>query len=175
MKTSLVLTCIGPDRPGLVESLSGVVADHEGNWVESRMAHLGGQFAGLLRVEVDAAHAADLVQALETLGSGDFRITVAPTGAAGEQTTRQLRLSLVGRDRPGIVRDISRVLSAYRVNVEELETSCTSAPESGEPLFEAKASLHVPADVETDSVQAGLEEIANDLMVDVDFETDAKS
>lgn len=171
MKTSLVLTCIGPDRPGLVESLSGVVADHQGNWVESRMAHLGGQFAGLLRVEVDEADAGGLIRALETLGTGDFRITVAPTEPAAERATRHLQLSLVGNDRPGIVRDISRVLAAHRVNVEELETSCTSAPESGEPLFQAKASLHVPADVSTDDVRNGLEEIANDLMVDVDLES----
>jgi len=170
MKTSLVLTCIGPDRPGLVESLSRVVAENEGNWVESRMAHLGGQFAGLLRVEVEGDHAAGLVRALESLGEGDFRITVTPTEAATEPATRLLRLSLVGQDRPGIVRDISRVLAAHRVNVEELETACTSAPESGTPLFKAKASLHVPTDVSTDEVRDGLEQIATDLMVDVDLE-----
>lgn len=171
MKTSLVLTCIGPDRPGLVESLSGVVAEHRGNWVESRMAHLAGQFAGLLRVEVDEDHAAKLIAGLERLRADDFQITVTPTESAAPPTTRHLQLSLVGRDRPGIVRDISRVLAAHRVNVEELETSCSSAPESGEPLFKATASLHVPSDVSTDEVRDGLEEIANDLMVDVDLET----
>ena len=50
--TDLVLTLIGPDRPGLVESLAKRVTAHGGNWVESRMAHLAGQFAGILRVEV---------------------------------------------------------------------------------------------------------------------------
>ncbi len=171
MKTSLVLTCIGPDRPGLVESLSRLVADHDGNWVESRMAHLGGQFAGLLRIEVDEERSSGLVHALEAHGKDGFRITVTPTEVDTDRETRLLKLSLVGRDRAGIVRDISRVLAAHDVNVEELETSCTSAPESGEPLFQAKASLHVPSSVSTDDLRDGLEEIANDLMVDVDLET----
>ena len=47
---SLVLTLIGPDRPGLVERVSDVVASHGGNWLESRMAHLAGQFAGKLDI-----------------------------------------------------------------------------------------------------------------------------
>ena len=171
MKTSLVLTCIGPDRPGLVESLSRVVADHRGNWVESRMAHLGGQFAGLLRIEVAPDDSAALVKALEGLGDGRFQITVTSSEGPSSRAERLVKLSLVGNDRPGIVREISRVLSAHDVNVEELETSCTSAPQSGEPLFQAKASLHVPSSVSTEVLRGGLEEIANDLMVDVDLET----
>ena len=50
MSVSLVLTVIGPDRPGLVEALSQSIASHDGNWLESRMAKLSGQFAGIVRV-----------------------------------------------------------------------------------------------------------------------------
>lgn len=170
MKTSLVLTCIGPDRPGLVESLSRVVADHDGNWVESRMAHLAGKFAGLLRVEVPDGRSGELARALESLADGGLRVTVEPSEPDETPPTRLLKLSLVGQDRPGIVREISRVLASQSVNVEELETSCTSAPDAGLPLFRAHATLHVPTAVETDALRAALEEIANDLMVDVDLE-----
>ena len=45
-----MLTVIGPDRPGLVEAIAAVIARHGANWEESRMAQLGGQFAGMLRV-----------------------------------------------------------------------------------------------------------------------------
>ncbi len=44
----LVLTLIGPDRPGLVEAVAEPIAAHGGNWLESRMAHLAGQFAGIV-------------------------------------------------------------------------------------------------------------------------------
>jgi len=65
--SSFVLTIIGPDKPGLVERLSDTVTEHGGNWLESRMAHLGGQFAGILRVSVPESQANDLRAALERL------------------------------------------------------------------------------------------------------------
>ncbi len=172
MMTSLVLTCIGPDRPGLVESLSRVVADHDGNWVESQMAHLAGKFAGLLRVEVPEERADQLAGALDRLSADGLRVTVERSAPEKPQATRLLKLSLVGQDRAGIVRDISRVLATHEVNVEELETSCTRTPESGGPLFTASARLHVPDAVSTEDLRAGLEKIANDLMVDVELEAD---
>ena len=54
MRTSLVLTIIGDDRPGIVEQLAEEVLDAGANWEESRMARLAGKFAGLLRVSVEA-------------------------------------------------------------------------------------------------------------------------
>ena len=54
VNTSLiVLTIIGEDKPGVVEWISGLVADHQANWLESRMARLSGKFAGILHVEVE--------------------------------------------------------------------------------------------------------------------------
>lgn len=170
MKRSLVLTCIGPDRPGLVESLSRVVAEHDGNWVESRMAHLAGKFAGLLRVDVPAERADELTRALDALAEGGLRVTVETSEEEEPPGTRFLELSLVGQDRPGIIRDISQVLAAHSVNVEELETSRESAPDAGDLLFRASARLHVPPSVETEDLRAALEEIAQDLMVDVELE-----
>ena len=72
----LVLTLIGPDRPGIVEAVAEPIAAHGGNWLESRMAHLGGQFAGILRVEVPDANAAALAEALRKLEQRGLRVTV---------------------------------------------------------------------------------------------------
>jgi glycine cleavage system regulatory protein len=57
MRTSLVLTIIGDDKPGIVEQLSDQILATGANWEESRMARLGGKFAGLLRLTVDRARA----------------------------------------------------------------------------------------------------------------------
>jgi glycine cleavage system regulatory protein len=174
MNTSLVLTCIGPDRHGLVEALSRAVAEHGGNWVESRMAHLAGRFAGILRVDVPSEQAEALGRALEALAREGLRVVLesssGPAASATEAAPRLLKLELVGQDRPGIVRDVSRVLASYAVNVDELHTQCTSAPESGGTLFLANAVLRVPSKVDTEKLRAELERIANDLMVDVVLE-----
>ena len=170
MQSSLVITIIGPDRPGLVETLSLAVSDHGGNWTQSRMAHLAGQFAGILHVTVPEDSAEDFREALDRLcDSGDLQITVVKeaVGRAAKAGGIALNLELVGQDRIGIVKEISRALASHGINVEELETECESAPWSGEMLFKAHASLFAPAGVDTDELQRDLEAIAHDLMVEV--------
>src|SRR5687767_2675806 len=76
MLATLVMTVIGADRPGLVQMVAVRVADHGGNWLESRMCRLGGQFAGILRVEVPAARREELVEALRTLEVDGLNVLV---------------------------------------------------------------------------------------------------
>jgi len=167
-QTSLVLTILGPDRPGLVESIARLVAEHNGNWLESRMAHLAGQFAGILRVEVDAAQAESLTQSLAGLAQSGLETVIHPDPAAAIPSNRPLvKLDLLGQDRPGIVRQISGVLAALGVNVEELNTECRAAAETGHPLFHAVADLRLPPDVSEADLRIALENVAADLMVDV--------
>jgi glycine cleavage system regulatory protein len=163
----LVLTLLGPDRPGLVELVAGVVAKHKGNWLESRMTHLAGQFAGLLRAELPEAELPAALKSLAALEANGLKvIATAATGpvAAPEKT---MTLELVGLDRPGIVREISQLLASSGVNVEELTTDRKSAPMSGDMLFEARARVRVSAGTNIPSLRAGLERLASDLVVEI--------
>lgn len=166
--TYLVLTVIGDDRPGLVEALAQVIADHEGNWLESNMSHLAGKFAGILRVSVPDDKADRLILALEELPAS-LRIIIERGESADEdgRRLRVARLSIVGNDRPGIVREVSQALAAQQINVEQLDTECSNAPMSGEPLFHARAVIRIPAELSLDDLRADLEQIADDLIVDV--------
>jgi glycine cleavage system regulatory protein len=170
-KTSLVLTVLGQDRPGLVGAIAQTVAEHGGNWIESRMAHLAGQFAGILRVEVDEAEAETLTQALGQLSAGGLESIVhSDAQEAPPPESPTVRLSLVGQDRPGIVREISHVLAAHGVNVEELNTERRRAANSGQELFHADAQLRLPPGVSTDALHTALEQVAADMMVDIRLE-----
>jgi glycine cleavage system regulatory protein len=169
MSTSLVLTVIADDRPGIVETLATAILAAGANWEESRMARLSGKFAGLLRVSVEEAGADALAGRLAALSGPDMTIVVGRTSAAGAQTFQSLHLELVGNDRPGIVRDVARVLAAQQVNIEELETDVVSAPMSGELLFRAKAHLRVPSTLAVDALRRQLESLAGELMVDIDL------
>lgn len=171
--TSLVLTVLGLDRPGLVESIAQLVASHQGNWIESRMVHLAGHFAGVLRVEVPTEQAAQLQAALATLAEHGLESIVHPDLTPTTPCDAPLvHLDLVGHDRPGIVREVSRVLAAMRVNVEELSTECSAAANSGQPLFRAYAKLRLPPGTDETAVRTALERVAQDLMVDVKLESD---
>jgi glycine cleavage system regulatory protein len=167
MHTSLVLTVIADDKPGIVEKLADLVLATGANWEESRMARLAGKFAGLLRVSVDADAADALAARLTALQSDGLTIVVERPVHTGTTVFRALQLELVGNDRPGIIRDISRVLAQQGVNIDELETGLESAPMSGEPLFRAHAHLRVPTTVSLDALRHQLESLAGELMVDL--------
>jgi glycine cleavage system regulatory protein len=170
-KTSLVLTILGADQPGLVDSLAAIVTAHDGNWVESRMAHLAGQFAGILRVEVAPNQAEALTTAIKNLAvDGLESIVCAEPLLAADKAGTLARLDLVGLDQPGIVRKISQVLAAKGVNVEELATECTAAPTTGQSLFHATAQLRLPQGLAVESLRLALEQVAADLMVDLTLE-----
>src|SRR4051794_18223013 len=119
----LVMTIIGADRPGLVESIAGIIADCGGNWLESKMSRLGAQFAGILRVEVAEEKEHALVSGLKALGSKGLSIVVHadPDGRAEVPGSVSV-LEVVGHDRPGIVSQIARVLAGYGINVEDLQS-----------------------------------------------------
>jgi glycine cleavage system regulatory protein len=170
MQVPLVMTIIGPDRTGLVESVAQVVAEHGGNWLESRMCRLGGEFAGILRIELPVEKRQLLLGALQSLQSRGLTVVVRPDEAATAATPgRQARLEIVGHDRPGIVREITSALARANVNVEEFSSECVSAPMSGETLFKAAARLQLPDGCDDAALKIELEKIAADLLVDVSF------
>lgn len=164
---SLILTVVGPDRPGLVRALAQSVASHGGSWLESRMARLGGQFAGIVLVEAPDSLLADL-RGLENEG---LRIAVQSGTAAGPQAVapagQRLAIEVVGNDRPGIVRDVARVLAEHGVNIEELTTGVASGSFSGGALFRATAMVRAPDAKSVAAIRAGLEYLGNEMMVDI--------
>ena len=165
--TSLVMSFIAQDRPGLVGLLSRTVAEHQGNWLESGMSRLGGKFAGILVIQVPEAQSDALVAALKSLEAQGLRVSVERSEEQPETETRAGTLELIGHDKPGIVRDISQALAQQHINVHRMSTELTSGSMSAELLFKASAELQVPPSVDLDQLQDALEAIASDLMVDI--------
>ncbi len=163
----LVLTVIAEDQPGLVERLADCIARHGGNWLDSRMSRMAGQFAGILQVAVPTTAQAELFDALRELEGQGIRVLLAPSGSAPGRSWRMVRLQLVGNDRPGIVRDITRLLASHGVNLENLETEIAPAPMTNESLFHADARLAVPTGLPLEQLQQHLETLADDLMVEL--------
>ncbi|MEM6459249.1 MAG: ACT domain-containing protein [Planctomycetota bacterium] len=171
-RVSLVLTVLGPDRPGLVEALSDTIKRHDANWLGSRMARLSGQFAGIVHVHADAAAADALTADLLNLRGRGLVVHVGPgeveTAAADREVPgRVLDLELLGQDRPGIVRDLAHALAARGINVAELRTATESAAMSGETLFRATACLEAPAAADLDELHDTLDRLAASLDLDL--------
>lgn len=170
MATSLVLTVLGDDRPGLVELLSSVISEHQGSWQESSMARLAGKFAGIVRVDVlDDAMVAPLKAELAALPH--LRVTAEVAAETTPDTPqRRLTLSLVGQDRIGIVREVTQVLARYGVNVEEFATHTSSAPMGAGMMFHARADLRAPVTLDARALQGALERLSDELIVDINLD-----
>lgn len=166
----LVVTVIAEDQPGLVERIAQCIAGHGGNWLESRMSRMAGQFAGILRVAVPVDRRAALEEGLRALEGQGMRVLLAGSGVEPAGDWQSIHLSLVSNDRPGILRDITRLLAEHGVNLERLETAVLPAPMSSEPLFHAEALLAVPRALALETLQRRLETLADDLMVDLQWQ-----
>jgi methionyl-tRNA formyltransferase len=165
--TSLIVTAIGTDRPGIVSLLSERAQGFGANWAGSRMANLAGQFAGMVHFEVPAQNAEPLAQALLGLEASGVRVVIAttetPPAPAGR---RMVKLELTGLDRPGIVRDLSRNLADLGVSIDDLHTELVSNG-GAEHLFKVKALLVVPDALANETLRHALDALANEKMMDI--------
>jgi glycine cleavage system regulatory protein len=164
---ALIITVLARDRPGLVENISKLVTQQQGNWLESRMASLAGRFAGILLVHIPRGNVLALRSALAALADQGIEVRVETSVEAPEVPRRTVRLGVVGLDRPGIVHEVSKVLTAHAVNIEELDTRYEESAMYGGNLFTARAILAVPDALSTPALRAAIEAIAIDLMVDL--------
>lgn len=170
MQQHLVISLISDDKPGVVERLSAAIAENRGNWEESRMAHLAGKFAGILRVSVPKDSCQNLKKALAALADEGFKLQIEETQTSTTGPQQTLKLKLVGSDRPGIVREIARALASRGINMEQLETGYSSTPWSGEPLFTAECIVSVAEELDLEELREALDDIADELGADIDCE-----
>lgn len=169
MTESLVFTIIGTDRPGLVDQIARTVNDHEGNWLGSRMGQLGGKFAGMIQVAGDATQLARLKAALESLP--DLSVVVeAGSVHAVDSEASQRSITMLGLDRPGIVREVSASLVAQNLNVLELETSVTQAAMTGRLMFQGRAFVEALKGQDWDKLNEDLDRISISLGVDIEVD-----
>ncbi len=170
---TLVVTVIGDDRPGLVDAVASVVAEHGGSWERSSMARLGSKFAGIVEVVIGDDRVDDLDRGLDDLRSGGLlEVNVDRSSTSVRRPPLGLELRLVGQDRPGIVHEIAHALAEHEVSIEELHTATSSAPMSAEPLFEAHARLQAPTELDRHQLELALEAVAHELMVEIDLSSD---
>ena len=163
---SLIISWVSADRPGVVEQLSSLIAEHGGNWQESRLIRLGGQFAGVVRVSVEASSVDACVEALQSIA--DATVQVVREESEGESKPAGVYcVDIVGQDRPGIVHEVSHALASRGINLEEIHTELESAPMTGDHLFHAKAQVSLPEDL-VDSLESILEGLSDDIMVTVE-------
>jgi glycine cleavage system regulatory protein len=164
---TLILSVVGSDRPGLTQALAHAVFSAGGNWLESHLSRLGGLYVGSVLVELETGSIEALRAAVRAVDAQGLEVRIAPTIEATGPAGDAVYFSLVGQDRPGIVQQVTAVLSGLEVNIEAFDTRISAEPHSGALLFHMEARLRLPPTLRADGVQAALEAISGEIMVDI--------
>ncbi len=164
----VVLTAVGPDHPGLVDAVTGFVHDSGGNLEDSRMVNLHGQFAMMLLVAGTAATLQKLEAGLPALqGRAGVHAQLQPAAAAPQAAAAlPLRITAWAMDHPGLMQSVSHLLASLDVNIESAETSLSSAPHTGTPLFTMQLLVSVPATTQVSRVREELGRLCDELNID---------
>jgi glycine cleavage system regulatory protein len=164
----LVLSVVGSDRPGLTQALAAAVLSAGGNWLESHLSQLGGLYVGSVLVELEAGGVEALRIAASAVDARGLAVRIVPAVEASAPTGGEVvHFSLVGQDRPGIVNQVTAVLSGLEANIETFNTWVSAEAHSGLPLFHLEARLALPPQLRAAGLQAALEEISAEIMVDI--------
>ena len=170
-KDHLILTAIGPDQVGLVEKIAEFISRHGCNIEDSKMAVFCGEFAVIVLI---SGNGVNLVKV-----GRDYREIETETGLAISIKTPVTRtapgaflpykLTASCMDHPGIVYQISAVLSSVGINIESMETKTYAAPISGTPIFQLEAEIAVPARTNINQLRARFAEIQREENIDIDL------
>jgi glycine cleavage system transcriptional repressor len=170
-ESHLVLTAVGPDRPGLVNRISALIHQAGANLEDSRMAILGGEFALLVLVSGPEAAVAKVEQQASRLEAElGLKLLSKRTKAETQRAFLPYGIRVSGVDRPGIVRAVADVFERRAINVASLESRVTYAPDSGTPLFFLEAELEVPSEASLSELRRALTALSDEENLDVALE-----
>ncbi|MDA9836141.1 ACT domain-containing protein [Luminiphilus sp.] len=172
MQQQYVITFAGVDRTGLVETLADLVKAHGGDWQQSELTRLGGAFAGVILVFVSDEGFNALDQAVQTSGNTDLSIHLT-RATAEPHIEPNLRLTLTGPDRPGIVYEITHELAELQINILHFSSHVQSGAWSGEALFIADLETRTPAELDLDELRDRLDAVEEKMTLEIDIESDS--
>ena len=171
-KTYLVISALGKDRPGIVNSLTKSIAEHGCNIEDSRMAVLGGEFAAMLLVEGKWNTLAKVENTLPEL-QAQLDMTIIAKRTGERSSTRNLipyGVEVVSMDHPGIVNSLAGFFAEREINIEDMVTGSYAAPHTGTPMFSVQISVGIPSDIHIAALREEFMDYCDSLNLDAVLE-----
>lgn len=170
----LVISAVGPDRPGIVDAISAVLSRRQASIADSRMVNLRGRFALVMLVETpDAAVAQNLQSILEQAAQSLGLTATIQNVQRGDAAARQAvpyRIRTYAMDQVGLVHRITHALHLLQANIEDLSTRLEHAPHTGAPIFSMDMIIALPKEVPLKKLREELEKLCAELNCDLDID-----
>ncbi|MGY5452508.1 glycine cleavage system protein R [Agarivorans sp. MS3-6] len=163
MSALFLVTVVGEDKPGRLNSLADLTHSHQGKWLSSRVINLDGQFACIFKVQIPQKNEQALRDDLANLP--DLQLSFHDCKPAHLVKSAEVKLVIGAEDRPGLINDITRLLVEHGVNVTKLECHRMSVPDAGENVFTAELDLMIPDSENTAGIIAEIEALQPQMVV----------
>ncbi|RCU52838.1 MULTISPECIES: glycine cleavage system protein R [Corallincola] len=163
MSVQFMVSIVGPEHQGMLKLMAEKTHSLGGRWLDSKTNHLGGQFAGLIKIDIPAENETQMKGEFAALEG--FNVLFSPIKDAEVGAT--VNVSYDSSDRPGLVSEITHLLTEEGVKVEHMESHRVGVVELGSNIFTAQMKLRLPQDVEPNTIAAKLESLDGDAVVNL--------
>ncbi len=170
-----LLIVTGHDRPGIVSAVSGLLARRRINLEDLRMSLLEGEFAMMVIVRIPDKRTQTILDGeLKKLGNlwnlTIFQccldvLKVTPLGRKSRSAGSLAIIRVLGKDKTGIVAQVSRVLARQKCNIIDLQ--CRILRTGSKALYTMVLECMVPPKTRLSALKASLKRIERSLGVEI--------
>jgi glycine cleavage system transcriptional repressor len=174
MRSYVVFSSMGPDRPGLVREIAEFFSARGINIERSRGCVLGNEFGMVILTSGNNEDIEALINGLDSLREKTgldiyIRKTKAPTHRE-VMPSIPYKLIAISIDRPGIIHQICKVLHERRINIEDISTSVDHDPVTAANVFQMVCYFSLPPAVKIIDLKNALTHISDEYNIDIRFD-----
>lgn len=172
MKTTIILTAVGKDQPGIVAAVSRILYETGCNIEDSSMTILKGDFAMILIISLpQELKTTELDQKLNSLRQSlNLMLWLRELGqeelihkpSAG---TQMYVISVYGTDKPGIVYKVTRTLAENKINICDVETKIIGTKSN--PVYVMILEVEIPPEIKIENLEKKLVNLGQELNVEI--------
>ena len=168
----LVISAIGSDRPGIVNELSQLIVQNNGNIDDSRMTVLGGEFAIILLISATDNQLTEIEQILnQQAASLELNIITKKTNDNSlPEKQMPYIVEVLAMDNPGIVYKLADFFSSRKINIQSLQTDRYPAPHTGTQMFAIEMVIAVPQTIIINELREDFLDLCEDMNLDASIE-----
>ncbi|EOD33317.1 hypothetical protein EMIHUDRAFT_111890 [Emiliania huxleyi CCMP1516] len=170
-KSHLLVTAMGPDRPGVIAAIARELYGLDASISHSKMMCLGAEFCIVMHVECSEAQLKAVRAALGGASLAGKGVEVLLRDLQPHSDSSKVvpavtgRVSLTGIDRPGLLYRLSDTLSAAGLNIDHLQTEQLRTKRGAPPLFNTQCHFCGDKRPDVPSLRAGLQKLEAELGV----------
>lgn len=164
MSVQIMVTVSGSNQTDLIKILAEKTHALGGKWLNSKINHIDDYFAGLIKIQIEVDHVEKLIANFKALAINVESIVL---GSIVPKKHMHLDLTIDARDRPGLVHDISEVLSDNSIRVENMECHRFGVADISGTVFTSHFKIDVNESFNEDELVNSLKEISSDLVIEV--------